>query len=285
MIDKLEWNAIELMEYIGIIESIYLPDLEEYKYNLNVERCEATEEQIEELRNIPFSATSCMVIFRNRYNEGLLSKQHLYDKYRKEDTVQYLLLHLELDADKFWLLLLFIFDYCESMFYQGITMRYNPLEQLQQLVTMIDKSASGTLNFKAGKSKVEIDDTRAIQFIANAIERCVNEADIETIKYLSRRVEAEEMKEIKDSPIIAYFAKMMLTFFNTQSQIREKRKEGASHSVKELDLVGQLIYFTRLSTNKSWIDIESKTLKPLLKQYKDYSYPHNISNIYPEFSV
>ena len=50
MIDKLEWSAIGLMEYIGIIESIYLPNLEEYEYNLNVERYEVTEEQIEDAR-------------------------------------------------------------------------------------------------------------------------------------------------------------------------------------------------------------------------------------------
>lgn len=42
--DKLEWNnnALSLMEYIGIIESIYIPDLEDYDYRINVTRCEAS---------------------------------------------------------------------------------------------------------------------------------------------------------------------------------------------------------------------------------------------------
>lgn len=53
--DKLEWNnnALSLMEYIGIIESIYIPDLEDYDYRINVTRCEASAEAIEEAGNIP----------------------------------------------------------------------------------------------------------------------------------------------------------------------------------------------------------------------------------------
>lgn len=53
--DKLEWNnnALSLMEYIGIIESIYIPDLEDYDYRINVTRCEASAEAIEEDGNIP----------------------------------------------------------------------------------------------------------------------------------------------------------------------------------------------------------------------------------------
>lgn len=36
--DKLEWNnnALSLMEYIGIIESIYIPDLEDYDYRIGI---------------------------------------------------------------------------------------------------------------------------------------------------------------------------------------------------------------------------------------------------------
>ena len=105
-------------------------------------------------------------------------------------------------------------------------------------------------------------------------------------KYLSRRQEEETSTILKDSPFIAYFAKMLLTFFNTQQQIRAKRRTGANHSIKEMELVSRLVYFIKLSRNKeTWTDIENETLKAFLKQYKDYKYPHNISNIYPEFSI
>lgn len=290
MIDKLEWkdNAVQLMglmEYIGIVENIYIPHLYDYEYNINIEigKGELSKEAIEEHRNRVVGATDCMIIFKDRYNKRLLTIQPLYDKYLKEREIQSLLSHLELDVDKFWLLLLFIFDYCESMFYQGITMKLTPWEQLCQLADMINKSTndSMTLNFKSGKLKVELDDPRAIRTIATLIY--MMEPDREDLEYLSRRVRAEETKEIKDSPIIAYFARMLLTFFLMQPQLRAKRREGAKHSVKETDLVCQLIYFTRLSKNESWLNTENETLKPFLKQYKNYNYQQNISSVYPEF--
>jgi len=287
--DKLEWNdnALSLMEYIGIIESIYIPDLDDYDYRINVTSCEASAEAIEEARNIPFGATDCMVIFKSRFNQGLLSKQNLYNQYLTEREIQELISYLELDADKFWLLILFVCDYCESMFYQGTTMKSTPLEQLEQLQSAINHiDDTAILTFKAGKQKVVLEDIRAIKAISEAINNYISEADIDMFKYLSRRQEEETPSMLKESPFIAYFAKMLLTFFNTQQQIRAKRRAGANHSIKEMELVSRLVYFIRLSKNeKTWTDIENETLKAFLKQYKDYRYPHNISNIYPEFSI
>ena len=287
--DKLEWdnNALSLMEYIGIIEFFYIPDLEDYDYKINVTRCEASAEAIEEAKNIPFGATDCMVIFKNRFNQSLLSKQNLYNQYLTEREIQELISYLELDADKFWLLILFVCDYCESMFYQGTTMKSTPLEQLEQLQSAINHTDDAAiLTFKAGKQKVVLEDIRAIKAISEAINKYISEADIDMFKYLSRRQEEETPTMLKESPFIAYFAKMLLTFFNTQQQIRAKRRAGANHSIKEMELVSRLVYFIRLSKNeKTWTDIENETLKAFLKQYKDYRYPHNISNIYPEFSI
>ena len=289
MIDKLEWknNAFELMKYIGIIEDIYMPDFDNYEYRSNVSLCEASKEAIKEASNRIFGTTDCMIIFKDRYNKRLLTIQHLYDKYLKEREIQNLLQYLEVDVDKFWLLLLFAFDYCENMFYQGITMKLNPIEQIEQLVAIIDKSADDTmtLNFKAGKLKAEIDDTRAIRFIVDAIKKCASEADIETLKHLSRRIKADESEILKESPFIAFFANMLLCFFNMQPQIRNKRKAGTKHSLKEMELVSFLIYFTRISTNDKWLDIENEYLKAYLKQYKDYNYPNNTNNVYPEFTT
>ena len=65
LIEKLDWKegALELMEYIGIIESIYIPDLDEYDYGLNVECTQASTESIQEANFLPFGATGCMQIF------------------------------------------------------------------------------------------------------------------------------------------------------------------------------------------------------------------------------
>ena len=166
-------------------------------------------------------------------------------------------------------------------------MKATPLEQLRTLMDIIanadDKSM--LLNFKAGKLKTTVESPIALRFLVDAIKNQLENANHDTIKSLYLREAEAELKFTPDSPIIVYFAKILLDFFNTQEHIRSKRKKGAKHSLKEMDLVSQLVYFSNLSYNDCWTDIENETLKAFLKQYKDYQYPNNVSSIYPEFTV
>lgn len=86
---------------------------------------------------------------------------------------------------------------------------------------------------------------------------------------------------LKESPFIAFFAKILLRFLTTQPSIKDLRKKGAKYSKKEMELISNLIYLLKISTNESWLDVENETLKGYLNQYKNYKYPNNISSIYP----
>lgn len=285
MKEKLTWDDAHLFDYISAVEYLYVLDIDDYEYNINLEVSNSNAEIGEKVEAPVFGYSEISVIFKNRYNEGKLSKQHLYREYL--DTVRHLLKELQLDVDKFWCLYLFALDYCESLFYQGITMKATPLEQLQALANMIANADNETmlLKFKAGKQKTSVESPVALRFLADAIHNHLKNADYATTKSLYVREEEEEAVIPKDSPIITYFAKILLNFFDTQEQVRNKRKEGANHSLKEMELVSLLVYFSRLSDNKSWTDIVNETLKGFLRQYKDYKYPNNVSSIYPEFSV
>ena len=285
MKEKLTWEDAHLFDYISAVEYLYVPDIDDYEYNINLEVSNSNAEIGEKVEAPVFGYSEISVIFKNRYNEGKLSKQHLYREYL--DAVRHLLKELQLDVDKFWCLYLFALDYCESLFYQGITMKATPLEQLQALANMIANADNETmlLKFKAGKQKTSVESPVALHFLADAIHNHLKNADYATTKSLYVREEEEEAVIPKDSPIITYFAKILLNFFDTQEQVRNKRKEGANHSLKEMELVSLLVYFSRLSDNKSWTDIVNETLKGFLRQYKDYKYPNNVSSIYPEFSV
>lgn len=285
MKEKLTWDDAHLFDYISAVEYLYAPDIDDYEYNINLEVSNSNAEIGEKIEAPVFGYSEISAIFMNRYNEGKLSKQHLYREYL--DAVRHLLKELQLDVDKFWCLFLFALDYCESLFYQGITMKATPLEQLQALANMIANADNETmlLKFKAGKQKTSVESPVALRFLADAIHNHLKNADYATTKSLYVREEEEEAVIPKDSPIITYFAKILLNFFDTQEQVRNKRKEGANHSLKEMELVSLLVYFSRLSDNKSWTDIVNETLKGFLRQYKDYKYPNNVSSIYPEFSV
>ena len=285
MKEKLTWEDAHLFDYISAVEYLYVPDVDDYEYNINLVVSNSNAEIGEKVEAPVFGCSEISAIFMNRYNEGKLSKQHLYREYL--DAVRHLLKELQLDVDKFWCLFLFALDYCESLFYQGITMKATPLEQLQALADSIANADSEAmlLNFKAGKQKASVESPIALRFLTEAIRNHLKNADDATTKSLYIREEKEEAVIPKDSPIIAYFAKILLNFFDTQEQVRNKRKEGANHSLKEMELVSLLVYFSRLSDNKSWTDIVNETLKGFLRQYKDYKYPNNVSSIYPEFSV
>ena len=300
MKDKLiMWDDIELLDYIGNIERIYISDYDDYEYrdNFNVTKYyEGTEEfqrtleefTEEELRLIdlrPASATECTDIFTARYNDNLIKKKNIYDIYKKE--LGCLVEKLELDIDKFWFLTLFILDYCESIYYQGTTYKATPLEQLSQLAEKIMDCEEDDvkLTLKSGKIKLELDSPLALAMLSMFIKNSIKELNHQQIKHLSRRESKEEADVIKDSPIIAYFAKILLDFFNTQEHIKNKRKKGAKHSLKEIELVSSLVYFTGLSKNESWLFPKEKNLVNTLKQYKNYEYPNNVSSVYPEFTV
>ena len=292
MTDKLDWKAgaEEQMQYIYMAECFLVPDFEDYQYKSNVTFMHVCEEEGEKLlrqNEVPITATECMRIFYDRYNAGKIAPKSTYEEYISNDTIQSLIKDLELDRDKFWLLILFLYDYCESLFYQGVAMQLTPFEQLQELYEAISNAedAPMTLTFKAGRRKVVLESPAAIKTIASMMVSYMETIDENEFKTLNRRKRKDEQTMLKESPYIAFFARIMLIFFNLQPQIRAKRKKGANHSIKEMNLVSQLVYFTKISRNKSWLDIENDTLKAYLKQYKDYEYPNNISSIYPEFSI
>lgn len=271
---------MEQMEYIEIIASLYIPDPTVID---PIETIPATEEQIGQSINEPFGMSECACIFKNRYNCNAFTKLLIYEDYIKDSDIQKLIQHLELDADKFWLLILFAYDYCTDKFRQGETMKLSPLEQVQQFVEMIELAGDSnmSLTFKAGKLKMEIDSTDAVRFIAKAISNV--QTDVQELKRINYHEKADKSEYVDNSPLLAYFAKMLLMFFNTQENIRNKRKKGAKHSKKEMDLVSRLVYFTGLSHNERLKDIEDEYLKGFLKQYKDYKYPNKINRIYPLF--
>lgn len=283
MKEKITWEDAHLFDYINEIEYLYVPDMDDYEYRINIEIDSQKTEATEKIEAPVFGYSEIVAIFKNRYNEGKLFKQNYYPKYIQ--AVGHLLDELELDADKFWCLFLFAFDYCRSLYNEGLTMKATPLEQLKALVDIIANADDMLLNIKAGKQKTTVESPVALRFLADAINKQLENADQVTIKSLYLREQDKETKQEKDSPIIVYFAKILLDFFDTQDQIRNKRKKGAKHSLKEMDLVSQLVYFSNLSTNKSWTEPENETLKAFLKQYKDYKYVNNVSSIYPEFTV
>lgn len=135
-----------------------------------------------------------------------------------------------------------------------------------------------------GEHDIIIDNPTAIHYIADSTFKMMQQDNVGNIGVMSHKRRLETSTSTKDSPFITFFAQMFLNFFNTQPQVVSKRRKGANCPQKEIDLVCQLIAFTKLSTKPCWTRTENETLKAFLKQYKDFE-PNTINSVYPSFRM
>ena len=296
-IDINDARTDELLEYVETLVLIYTRDINDVNdEELNWETLPHS--QCDNQRFCTLSNVS--MDFIKRYNEKKLTHYFTYDDFFKNVEIKSLIKHFNLDQEKFWLLLLFAYDYSESLCINGINVAPSACEQIDSLIesvnliikdfswehgTILKKDAKITFSAK-GEENIIIDNPTALHFIADTLtEKLSNEPIWREHFIMNYHKPLEDSKSMSDSPYIYYFAKMFLNFFNVEQTVKSKRKKGASHAIKELELVSHLIYFTKLSTNKTWIDIEKRTLKSYLKQYKNLDLALRRSNTYTNFHI
>lgn len=303
-IDKFEWKdnfdkEKDLLEYVSLLELEYIPDFDydsDDPYYYGYRRIDKWDEAGDTPFLSPISET--LQTFTDRYNNDLITEHFNYDGYKKHKKIPQFLKDLDLDVDKFWMLLLFVYDYSYHYYMEGIDVGESPNEQLLKFTQAIMSNAE-SFNRKdgatftkpmtlkiclEGERNIIIDNPNAILYIADSTYKMMQQDDLGSIGIMTHKRRLETSTSTKDSPFITFFARMFLDFFDTQSQIISKRKKGAKHSQKEIDLVCQLIAFTKLSLKECWKLENNDTLKAFLKQYKDFE-PSSINSIYPSFRM
>lgn len=309
-IDKIEWRENrakeeQLLEYVSLLEQIYIPDFD-YDYDdpreygfTSVKESGVSPEEWEAMLNQPFivGVSDVLQTLAKRYNEGAITQYFNYDSYMKNELIQNFIKYLELDADKFWFLILFIYDYSWHYCMDGIDTEASAYEQLMQFVeTIVDcvesvdpeqgvtfnKPIKLQLSIEGKKKDIIIDNPTAIHYIASACWETIQKDDtIERSSVMNHKEKLDSSTPIHDSAYIYYFAMMFLNFFDMQPNIVAKRRKGANYSTKEKDLVCQLIAFTRISTKDCWKRTDNDTLKSFLRQYKNLDVTRTINSIYP----
>ena len=307
-IDKIEWKEHrakeeQLLEYVSLLEQIYVPD---FNYDdpsesgfISVKESDVSPEEWERMLNQPsvHGISDVLIILAKRYNEGAITQYFNYDSYIKNELIQNFIKDLELDADKFWFLILFIYDYSWHYCMDGIDAEDSPYEQLMKFtypilecVENFDPKKGTTLttpiklqlSIEGWKKDIIIDNPTAIHDIASACWKAIKKDDtIERSSVMNHKEKLDSSTPIHDSAYIYYFAMMFLNFFNMQPTIVAKRRKGANYSTKEKDLVCQLIAFTRISTKDCWKRTDNDTLKSFLRQYKGLNVSRTINSIYP----
>lgn len=285
--DKLEENyfpkGIELLEYMESLAVQYVPD---------IDIDPSTGEKY-------ICGTTALPIFIRRFNQNKLYGNFTYEDYIANENIQKTLKGLGIDIDKFWFLLLFIFDYTCGTCLNGIKATGVGIEQLTKFTKAIADNHKEinqfgvsfkkpiTISVKVeGKHQIVIDNANAIGYLATVIAN--NLMEIEEHPWMqSQQVRMNTPAEEKESIHIYLFYKMFNDFFNLppyDKQFNVRQKKGSITSLSKTLLISRLIHFTKLKSKKSKKsksspnDTTSKrdkfasdefTLKGYIKQYKD----------------
>ena len=285
--DKLEENyfpkGIELLEYMESLAVQYVPD---------IDIDPSTGEKY-------ICGTTALPIFIRRFNQNKLYGNFTYEDYIANENIQKTLKGWGIDIDKFWFLLLFIFDYTCGTCLNGIKATGVGIEQLTKFAKGIADNHKEinqfgvsfkkpiTISVKVeGKHQIVIDNANAIGYLATVIAN--NLMEIEEHPWMqSQQVRMNTPAEEKESIHIYLFYKMFNDFFNLppyDKQFNVRQKKGSITSLSKTLLISRLIHFTKLKSKKSKKsksspnDTTSKrdkfasdefTLKGYIKQYKD----------------
>ena len=188
----------------------------------------------------------------------------------------------ELDIEKFWHLLLFVYDFSYNQCTDGI----KHISSLTTLQTIIDKITENTeihplqsptfkeetkITFCIGRKKYTIEDCPTILRICSRLKEDVDISDDWNWQNIKSYMKSETSES---TSVLAYaFYLHFITFFNSYQSIISKRKIKDSPSKREKQLIGDLIFFTGIIQNES-ISTDPDYLKTLIKRYKDYQLPN-----------
>ena len=268
--EKLKEDYISIdtrLEYMEAIAVEYVPD---------VDIDPATGERY-------VCGTTASPLFIRRYNQNKLYGNFTYEDYIANEDIQNTLKGLGVDIDKFWFLLLFIFDYTCGTCLDGMKATGIGIEQLIKFAKAIADNHKEinqfgvsfkkpiTISVKVeGKHQIVIDNANAIGYLATTIIN--NLKEIEEHPWMqSQQVSITTNAEEKESVQIWLFYKMFNDFFNLSPYnklFNVRQKKGSTISLSKTLLISRLIYLTKLSMNKNFSEDEF-TLKGYIKQYKD----------------
>ncbi len=227
--------------------------------------------------------TTALPLFIRRYNQNKLYGNFTYEDYIANEDIQNTLKGLGVDIDKFWFLLLFIFDYTCGTCLDGMKATGIGIELLTKFAKAIADNHKEinqfgvsfkkpiTVSVKVeGKHQIVIDNANAIGYLATTIIN--NLKEIEEHPWMqSQQVSMDTHAEEKESVQIWLFYKMFNDFFNLSpynKQFNVRQKKGGTISLSKTLLISRLIYFTKLSKHSKFSDDED-VLKGYIKQYKD----------------
>lgn len=213
--------------------------------------------------------------FEIRYNNNEIATRYTYEQYILDKDLQTVIGGLKLDADAFWLLVMFCFDYALDRC-GGLKFGDNSKDLIEKFIRVaesIEESDSDKfqLTLKSGKSKITLTDGKALATILQWIKQGYDSTENKDSLSDFDKSEPQQMflqNEESDSVLIWYFATLMRYFFELNPQYKGESKKCDGLSLSKNLLISTLIFNLGLSRNPSFRESD-ETLKGFFKQYKN----------------
>lgn len=234
-------------------------------------------------------------IFKRRYNQQKLNGNFRYGEYTKtsitnDETIQDIIRALGIDPEKFWYLLLFVYDYVMGSTQNTTALKDSPIEEIEKFIEYvetnelsfdslrgIEHSKPMVLTIKKDREqKITITNPNTISLIASICKEALPTLPINS---LFNNEEADKKDVSKAMSIkIWLFTAMLRYFFEQYPQFANKRKTGNAITKSTLKFISKLIYFVKLTDNEDY-NYDDENLRATLKQYRNYKI-NTINRIY-----
>lgn len=242
--------------------------------------------------------------FKRRYNERLIKTPFTYEDYKNNIEIKKAISALQLDINKFWFAILFIWDYVDGECWQAFErgdFPANEVDKLLQAIIQYEENPNANpltehIIFKEelslslqvnGKPIHTIETANAIKFILKCCQEHLddlkpkNEFDTE---HLNDNIEmvsyhpAKQQITANTTKRICLFAQRFQLFFDTLSPSFSNYRKGERSAYNVTFLISQLVYLTGISDNEEFLT-DKRTLKGYLSKNKNMNWNvHN--NIY-----
>lgn len=263
-IDTYKKEEENLLEYVINVANEFAPDI-----------------VIDEM-GTPYKVESqAQLIFKRRYNNGILNVYFRYEDYIKtlknnNECVIDIIKALGIDPEKFWYLLLFISDYVSGSTLNTLKCNPTPKQEIEQLIDFIEQNVESinrlngvipkqemelTLHIKGRRLKINNPNTLSV--IANFCKQALSSIDENSLLNVGTTTETD----LADTKQIGLFTEMFRCFFNLYPQFTAKRKTGNNATKSTLRLISKLAYLTKLTTNTDY-DLDDENLKGIIKLYR-----------------
>lgn len=224
--------------------------------------------------------------FYSRLNSGAIKHPFKYEAFLDNEDIIATLKGYELDVEKFWFALLFIYDITCDFGINAADASKTDYDVLVEISDYLQNHPHAVLYLSDDKElrKSERYETSSPLILQN-LRRFVK---LELDKYqappqlkvwthdITCRNYTESLGSAQQQVLMYKLFKVMFDLLGLPD-LRAKR--GSTVSYSKMLLISRIIYFCRLTTNESFT-VESSSLKGVLKQYGDFDFNQRHPKIY-----